>query len=117
MHSLCFLEDRCESFRPCPPYYLRKESQISKYCYKIKILCPVECKSGSRCNDDQDCPKGQCTTTFPFDDVRECVCDKDCKQGSTCDPELQYGALCDGNGRCKEIAKWQWQCQCGEGNN
>ena len=97
-----------------------KSRKDQRTVIKTKILCPVECKSGSHCNDDQDCPKGQCLTTFYFDDARECVCDKDCKQGSICYPDLQDAALCDGNGRCKQIATSPYPkyiCECGKGNN
>ena len=102
---------------------MKRVAKVKRTVKRIKMLCPVECKSGSQCSDDQDCPKGQCTTTSPFDNDLSCVCDKDCKQGSTCDPDLQDADLCDGNGRCKQNAEWhpyrplQWQCECGEGNN
>ena len=99
------------------PIIYGKSPKFQSTVIKIKILCPVECKSGSRCNDDQDCPKGQCTTTFPFDDVRECVCDKDCKQGSICDPDYLDEELCAGNGICKQIGTSDKHiCECGGGS-
>ena len=90
--------------------------RVAKVKKKIKILCPVECKSGSRCNADQDCPKGQCTNKSPYDGkhVRTCVCDKDCKQGSRCYP---HSEPCDGNGICKQVGMYKHTCECGEGNN
>ena len=100
------------------PNYFWEESQRSKHCKKkIKILCPIECKSGSRCNSDQDCPKGQCKTINYFDIERSCVCDKDCKHGSICYPDLQDAEPCDGNGRCKQVGMYKHICECGEGNN
>ena len=86
-------------------------------CKGKKILCPVECKTGSRCNADQDCPKGQCTTINYFDTETTCVCDKDCKQGSICYPDIQDAEPCAGNGRCKQIGMYKHICECGEGNN
>ena len=97
----------------------RRKTMVKNTVKKKEIFffCPVECKSGSRCNSDQDCPKGQCKTINYFDIERSCVCDKDCKHGSICYPDLQDAEPCDGNGRCKQVGMYKHICECGEGNN